>query len=291
MEDWKIFEIKTTEFLNNYFSNTGFTFKSTGGSDSTSSDIGVYFNNNFLKSIEVKCCPAQSGQIVILPEDGEFVFSSRSVYKNNPYSKEIIEHMNKHFKKYNKVSTSGIPIDCDKSIFFKWIQYHYTHNKNSDFVIAGTLDKLKKNIKYINFIKFSEIENNFTVTCPYRKKRSGTSELPKKDENIFLTEFNYFVTENNLKLLNKYWTSVAKNKNKFFIEINKYLNKSDRYFECGDFTSFLSYKSESQGKYKYEVKKRSNTNNPNIVYTLDLLYTNPNYFGIKTLSNYLHSLK
>lgn len=291
MEDWKLFELKVTEFLNDYFNDTGFTFNSTGGSDSTSSDIAVYYNHKFLKSIEVKLCPAQSGQIVILPEDGEFIFSSRSIYKDNPYSSEIISHMNKNFQKYNKVSTAGIPIECDKSIFFKWIEYHYTHDKNSDFVIAGKLDETKQNIQYVNFIKFSEIENHFSVDCPYRKKRSGTSELPNKYENIFLNEFNSFANEKNFKLLKSNWTRSSRGKNKLFIEIDKKLSKSERYLECGDFTSFLSYKDEYLNKYLYEVKKRSNTNNPNIVYTLDLLYKNPNYYGLNSLVNYLNSIK
>lgn len=290
MENWKLFELKVTDFLNDYFNDTRFTFKSTGGSNSTSSDIAIYYDNKLLKSIEVKFCPAQSGQIVVLPIDGEFIFSSRSIYTNNPYSVEIISHMNQNFKKYNKVSSTGIPIDLDNSTFFNWIKYHYTHNKNSDFVIAGTLDKRKENIEYINFIEFPEMDKYFSIKCLYRKKRSGPNELPKKYENIFINKFSSVAYENNFKILNTYWEKPNK-KNKFFIEVDKKFNKFEKYLDCGEFTSFLSYKNEVLNKYIYAVKKRSNTNNPNITYTLDLLYKKPNIYGLNNLIDYLNSIK
>jgi len=172
MKDRKQFEIDSSELLNSRFDNSEFNFAISGGSNSNESDIHIIRNKLYIESIEAKVLPCQSGQVVILPVDGKFIFSSRSIYKDNPFSELILNHMNQNFSKYNKISTGGIPIQFDKSEMFSWIKHHYIQDKSSNYLIAGNLKDFKV------FIPFSEIDSYFDVKCSYRKKRSGTSELP-----------------------------------------------------------------------------------------------------------------
>lgn len=287
MKDWQIFEHKVQKLLTKKFKSTDLIFKSAGGSDSTESDIKIYRNGDEVKSIEVKLCPCQSGQIVILPIDGEFKLSSKSIYKDNPYSNKILNHMNSNFTKYNRVSTKGINLTCDDSIFFNWIEYHYKNHKNSDFIIAGNLDK-DKNIDYINFIPINQISKFFSVESPYRIKKSGTSDLIPKYEDEFRENFTKLSKAKSFNIINCYRKN--DNSKKLYIEIDMKLTGSDLYLVCDNFTSYLSYKKIINGNYKYEVRKRSTTNNPNIVYKLDLLKNVPSNTGNDLLEDYLTKL-
>ncbi|QPJ86418.1 hypothetical protein HH195_11130 [Sarcina sp. JB2] len=274
---WELFEIECTEFLNYKFNDLGFTFTRKGGTNSTETDIAIMKNGAELSCIEAKMPNSQAGQIVILIKDGKFVFSESSVAPNNIFTQSIIDYINDNFDKYNGVSTSSIKIDLDEDILYSRIIEHYTNVKKSEFFITGDIKTGHKAI-----FKCNELKNYFSISAVLRRKRSGTSDLPKKYRKTHLPLINESLSNKSIFI-----TNTTEKSSKFYITLNKEIKEtSAQYITCDEFDIFLA----PEDDYTYRVKKRSNTNNPNVMFELSLKLTLNEDIGLDEFADYLNSL-
>ena len=108
MAAWEEFEEECTRYLqNNYNEFANFVHK--GKSDSTIPDIEVTTKTGRSFYIDVKHCPAQCGQFVLLPDiaRGCFEYSNLNSTSINEYSRAIMNHMNCDFESFKEAGTSG----------------------------------------------------------------------------------------------------------------------------------------------------------------------------------------
>lgn len=175
MKEWEKFEKDCVEFLNDKFKDYA-TFVHQGGSDWTIPDIKVspkIGGDSFY--IEVKKSPAQCGQFVLLPGDGNtFVFSDKTKSKNNADVQKIIAHMEQEFKKFSKVATESgdekIEFEGAEQVFINWIINYYKTKDVKFFITNGHA-----------LIPIDQFGNYFKVTATYRKKKSGSGKPTKKN--------------------------------------------------------------------------------------------------------------
>lgn len=253
---WKKFEEECFCYLQNTYRNTSFEYY--GSSDSTVSDIKAVYNNFF---IEVKSNISQCGQFVVLKTGNVFKYSNRNKTPINKYSDYIINFMNQYFYDFDNAGTSGTDINIDKEIFASWIIDYYKTKSTKYFITKG--------YDYI-IIPLKKIGIYFDITACYRVKKSGSSDPSLKNQNeiievlgnngvIFKFE-NYgrkffIITESNLE-------------NKIKINDNYYqFSKIDR--------------------NKYNVRKLSNTNNANVIFSIKLI---KNYQESEDLKRFLEDL-
>lgn len=249
MDNWEIFEIAATNFLNNYFKSSGVRFDNDGGTNSTVSDIQLFKDDERIANIEAKYSPSQAGQIVLLFNNDTFVLSEASKNIENDFTHQIIEYMNQNYQTFKDVGTSGISINIDQGILFNWVKQTY-QDKGSNWIIAST--------KYQNLLEsdlllvpIMDIDQYFNISATFRRKRSGTAHLPQSRVEEFKSQFNNITTNYTLNKDGK------KYKLKTNINIPS-LTISNDYF--------LSRINQSE----YYVKKRSLTNNANVVFSLVL---------------------
>ena len=124
--------------------NKMFSWHHDGGSDSTVSDIRVTCNNtNTSFYLEVKNAhSSQSAQFTAIPDFKNKKFIHTGVVKTKASAK-IIDHMNKNFEKYSKVSTEGIEIDGIDILLRQHFIEHYKMKKVKFIVFTnGVKDKL-----------------------------------------------------------------------------------------------------------------------------------------------------
>ena len=177
MENWQIFENNVTNFLNENFNELDFT--NTGDRDSTIPDIRVEANNNEL-FIEAKYIPSQSGQIVVLMNNGQFEFSDKSKNTPSSYTYQIIDKLNEDYSTYATVAQSGMNIEIDENILFKWIEQTYL-DKNSKWIISSKkhTDFTKEDLV---FIPINEMKDYFDVSIVLRRKKSGSAKVPASNQ-------------------------------------------------------------------------------------------------------------
>jgi hypothetical protein len=129
---------------------------------------------------------------------------------------------------------------------------------------------------FYNIIPITKIEEVFTISAVFRRKRSGTRDVPMKN----LLEVKGLLTKHltTLGVLNFQIKTLG---NKLILgQLSKSIDNKELYFD----NYFLSY----IGNNEYRVKMRAQTNNPNVVFSM-------NYNGIKSdtgleqLKNYLNT--
>ena len=124
MSLWEKFEQDCTIYLNHQFGKYA-KFVHLGKSNSKVSDIFVDTENKKHFYIDVKHCPAQCGQFVLLPDYSEqiFIYSKSNINKINKYAEIIINYMNSNFDTYSQSGTAGTMIDFTdcQEVFAKWI--------------------------------------------------------------------------------------------------------------------------------------------------------------------------
>lgn len=247
MENWQIFEDNVTNFLSNEFNDV--TFTNTGDRDSTIPDIKVENGNNHL-FIEAKYIPSQSGQIVVLMNNGQFEFSTASKNRLNTYTTQIINKLNQNFNTYSDVEQSSISIDIDTSILFGWIEQTYL-DKNAKWIVSSN--------KHTGFTKndlilipISEMNNYFNVSISLRRKKSGSSSVATSRQNEVKTLCR--------GIFNKDIQIIGK---KSYIE----LDTLPRNIHLND--DYCLKKQPLNGNL-YEIRKKGTTNNPNIMFELKL---------------------
>jgi len=254
INNWKIFESKAVNYLQVNYGQYA-SFNQQGGEDSTIPDILVNTKKEQFY-IETKSAKAQSGQFVLFPdyEANQFYFSEKNKTEENELTQIIVEYMNQNWDKYKNVSTEGLNIGMSDSIFASWITNYYKSKKVKYFISGSENDFV--------IIPIDDFSKSFDVTANYRIKRSGTRALPKK---YFSDISEYF------KKL--YQSSIVIKKGKHtYVNTgisNENLDKTFFIIENIEDTTFYLSKDDIYDD-GYRISVRSNTNNPNIIFSINL---------------------
>lgn len=260
---WKEFELNVVKYLNEHYGNDSVNFICKGGSNSTKTDIFVMYNDSNIFNIECKYHKSQSSQFVVYENDKDkfFYFSPRNKsYENDALP--IISHLNENYEYYSRNNNSkkgSAPIICDKRLMSDYIIKNIK-NKASVIISSDFTDNFnpKRPLTITNVTDFSE---NYNVSGMYRYKRSGSRSVIKKD----LTNFQH-----KYELINDRFYVYDPNKKLDDYQDNKKL--------------FLSKDIVMNG-YR-EIRKRSNTNNRNIIFQVEL----KDKFKIHTNKEFLNNI-
>lgn len=267
--NWEYFEDECVEFLNKNYNSYGVQFIGAGGSDSTTSDIHVNTIDGETKfSIDCKMPLSQSGQFVLLIENDKFIFSPRNKSELDDFTKIIIHYMNDNFTKYKNVSTAGIEIKLPSSVFEGWIKTHYS-KLNTKFII--TCNSANEKIIF----PLEKLSTYFTISAHFRFKKSGSSNLPAKDESI-VTNF----------LKNEYasdFKNLSKENKKYLAYFNTPKFKKNFKFKIDNSNYQLAASNESANI----ITKLGTANNANVIFSLkfnDVFDCNDLQFFIDAIS-------
>ncbi len=246
MSKWQNFENKCKEYLDSQYGKYA-KFSLEGGSNANISDIAVKTKSNRKFYIEVKHCPAQCGQFVLLPdvEKRKFIYSSKNALELNENSELIAEYMNDSFDEFLSAGTTGKYIDMENGskIFADWIIQSY-QNKQAEYIITN------------DFIIFpiEKIGQYFDITAKYRIKRSGSGTVGKKNIKAVSEYIKQNYNINSVEMLGK----------KFFI--NSSAPMSNIRFTIGENEYMFSLRDENY----YEIRRLSNTFNANVIFSVKI---------------------
>lgn len=248
MDKWRLFEDSCIDYLNQTYGNEGLEFIGTGKSDSTSSDIKVMKHGQKIFNMESKMPESQSGQFVLIDNDGKFIFSGKNKSQENEFTDLIINYINSNYSIFKNVSTKSIPINLPTNIFEEWIKGHYI-NKDVEFVITSDSND--------NFIIFpiDKYGDYFEIKANFRIKTSGSRELSKKYEHIVKRLF-----EENFAPCHIEW----KGSKAYIVSDINIANKTKLY------GSNYRYQFNIEDN-KYLIKMLSNTNNANVIFSIVLI--------------------
>ena len=254
MQNWEIFENECVSYLEGSFTNSDFQFVSSGGANSSVSDIEVYDNEkNNVFDIEVKLSPCQSGQFVTVVKKGQFILSPRNKFKNS-FSNKIIILLNENFEFFNKVEQAALDLCIDDDVLYSWIKEHYK-SKNSLFIITSEVLKGYKAI-----IPIDDLEKYFEISACLRRKKSGTSNVSKSGQNEAIIELKKSIPHGEKireVLIGDKIFIEFENKSKLISRANR--NIGDSYFLSPD----------NRGFGYYTLRKKSKTNNINVIFSLN----------------------
>ena len=247
------FELESLNFLKEYYSyNDSIQYVHHKTTDSTHSDIEVLINGESKFFIEAKDTNAQSGQFVLIPDDESktFLFSSKNKSNPNSITDIIITHMNGQYDNFKNAGKSGCEINLDSKNFIDWIISYYKQ-KNVRYIITK-----RENMIILPIDRFGEY---FNVSAKYRSKKSGSNPPAKRDipDIISILECRLKInTDSIIRVLEQ-------GKNKLFVVSKQ--NLSGTKFDYGKYTYYLSNREEPIG---YEVRRLSNTNNMNVIFSI-----------------------
>ncbi len=244
---WEVLEENCLKYLKGKYGQE--LFVGYGQSDSTIPDIKVNVGSNTF-FIEVKSDKAQSGQFVLLPNKMEkkFKFSAGNKSEEDDYTAQIIDYMNRKFDYFCEAGTKGIELLMPEEIFAGWIKKYYRGKGVKYFITYNEM-----NDQYIIFPleKFGEY---FNVGAMYRVKKSGSSDIPKKDIDMVIEK---------IKGEGKYVDSNINGK-KLYIIGDESLGATTYTIENYD------YIFNKIGMGTFHVRKLSNTYNANVIFNISL---------------------
>lgn len=248
MTKWKEFEIQCTDFLNKRFGAYARFFHQ-GGSDSTVSDILVKTKSGNSFFIDAKHSPAQCGQFVLLPDldTGTFEYSRLNINSINRYAEIIMDFMNDDFDAFVQAGTAGkdINIPNGSDIFTNWIIQVYKE-KGVEFFITN-------NYTILSIERFGEY---FNVTARYRIKRSGSSNIGRsriKPLMDYISTLDCVITDSRVA------------EDKLFVISPQQLYDHKFIFRGNEYMFSLR---ECECENEYELRKLSNTNNANVIFSI-----------------------
>lgn len=244
MAGWQSFEQQCCDYLNRAYGSERVRFICDGGSDSTSPDIIVIIDGVNKFNIEVKSPQAQSGQFVVLNENGELIFSPRN-RSNIEDALPFLTYMNANYDRYATATTSGVDLEMDPDEYNEWIINHYLE-KNERFVIT------KDAYSFIIF-PTQRYGEYFDTECTYRIKKSGSNEVPKSIANS-VSELFGGVT---------YRYELGK---KLCVISSKRYTKGTK-LTLGDYDYMVSAVLDDGALY---IRRLSNTNNANVIFSISL---------------------
>lgn len=281
MAGWEKFEKECYDYLKQAYQRTQNTITSFGKSDSNKPDIEIATPKQTFY-VEVKSDQAQCCQFVLFPNENtkSFDFSCGNKCSQGNNCSSIIEYMNKHYNKYCGVGSAGIPIDVDKSILYGLVaDFHI--EKNVRFFMT-------KNDKYLIF-PLESFSNYFDIHAYYRRKPSGSSEPNQNSNNAeILSGLQQERIQGTLT-----YRQTKPNKTRCFIDTPQYLHAQRML--CDEYT--YQFKENSYSKaislhenQVFEVRRLSNTSNPNVICQLTLkkgICQNPS--DLATFEQYLRT--
>lgn len=274
---WELFEDECYNYLQEKFFSME-QIEKFGAADSTKADIKICLDKKEF-FIEVKSSDAQCGQFVLFPngDTKKFDFSKHNKVSNTTNSKKIISHMNENFKKYEKPNTKGIEISVSENTLHEWICDVYRAKQVEFFITKG---------KEFIILPIKKFSNYFSVTACYRKKRSGSSEPNEKNN---LSEIKEGL-ENEKIIGDVKFIKNEKNRCFLFTKIDN-IDKVKVY--CQNYTYYIvnnkhsKKQSKDDGYYVYEIRRLSNTSNPNVICQLSLIKDTQEQEDLLEFSNYI----
>ncbi len=276
MEKWKDFENEMTGYLKQMLKDYDVLVKQYGNVNSTISDIEITINSNKKKFyVEVKMPVSQTSQFVVEIKNNKFVYGSINKFKGNQYSDKIINILNNDYNLYSKVAQKNIIVPVPETVAFNWIISNMK-NKNVAFIIS--VDNAG-NKKVFSLKQFNEFFNIKTI---FRRKKSGSQNLPKKYCEDFKKHLDLKYSE--------YKYSLNNNGKKLYLDLPLDLNKNECYIDSDLLLDGKRYFLSNKGNGKYEIRITSSTNNPNIIFELSLKNnTNFDIFTIQCLIEYINN--
>lgn len=259
-DKWEELENKCHKYLLDIYGNYH-KIEAFGKSDSTKADIKVITATNNEFFIEVKSKNSQCCQFVLFPNDEtkEFDFSKKNKVPFLDSCKKITKYMSTSYTKYSKVNKKGISININDSVLYDLVKDYYS-KKNVKFFMTENTD-----IIIFPLEKFSDY---FDIEAIYRKKGSGSSEPCEKNNH---SEILQGLSDENLLGTIEYEN--VGNKRRCFIHSDTFLHKKK--IMCENYT--YQFKDNKYSKtiaktkqYVFEVRRLSNTNNPNVICELSL---------------------
>ena len=241
--DWRKQEITCFNYLNDKFSDYA-DFELRGGADSDVSDIYVSTENNSGFYIDSKKENSQCSQFVVVFDENEnkYKYSDRDRLEADENSLKIVEYMNENKEQFKTAGTRGMKIEFeDSNKVFRDYLTDSLHKKNIRFIIS------KDNI----LIPVENIDDYFDIKCCYRKKKSGSRNIPKKN---YKTVCDYLI-ENKID-----YKTID---NKIYV---KGLDKGYKFNINND----VYYVSTPESNGFAKVRILSKTANSNVIFTLKL---------------------
>lgn len=245
---WQEFENLCVTFLTNkYTLSHGITFSILGGSDSTKPDIKATTIYGRAFFMEAKMPTAQSGQFVVLNNNSHLYISPKNAGALNPHSQAVVDYMSSNLPVYANPGTSGADLPLPKELMASWIKSHYK-NKGVKYIISSP------NYKNFVIIPISKLDEYFEISAKYRVKRSGSRSPGSKD----VQEVSALVGE--------LPQSVFSEGKKYFIKSTRLINKQKLVGAKASYQFNLT-----QNSSVFEIKKLSNTANPNVIFSINLV--------------------
>lgn len=239
-QDWESFEEDCYSYLKAKYPYASFVDLGKHNSNVPDIIVGAAHNEFYM---EIKKPVAQSGQFVLKPLNGKFIFSSSNKTTQNAYTEKIISEMNRSFEKFSNAGTSGEKISLPDSIFSSWIMDYYT----------------KKGVKYFiskrdNFVIFptERFPEYFDVSAIYRVKKSGSTNPSSNN----LSEI--------LQCSKGKITSYSWQDGKLFVVSS--------FYDDGDKIEGIQYNYQLNqvGTNRFNVRRLSNTANANVIFSISL---------------------
>ena len=255
MENWEIVEQECVQHLIETYKDSKVVFDHKGGSDSSQSDIKVLKDNKTLFYIEAKSANAQCGQFVVLDKCGKFVYSpGNKIQPASEFSEEFIQIMQKSYAKFKACGKMGtdFPSTCQK-LEYDWVKDYYSKKKTAFFIVEKSLGNKSAD----NFLIFplSKFQNYFDISATYRIKTSGSNNPNAKD----VPEIISTLQNNGINVLNKGFEGKH-----YYIYANGLKNKQQIHGPN------YRWQFNQEGEGKYQVRKLSNTNNANVIFSISL---------------------
>ncbi len=236
-----------------------------GKSDSTKADVELTVTPDNSFFVEIKENKSQCCQFVVFPNEASKSFDVSADVKSPDTNnrRAIVEYMNDNYETFCAVNTTGISINIDSEVLYGWVNDFYKPKNVRFFMTKGN--------EYIitPIENFSEL---FNISAVYRIKKSGSAN-PNQRNNLTEIEEG-FHREGLLGQLE--FIKVGKKYKCFF---HSKSNNNEKSIVCNEYTYLLkenkySAKISKKENFVYEVRRLSNTANPNVICELSLKYRN-----------------
>ena len=262
MKNWKQYEVNSCKYLSDNIKMSNITFVHKGGSDSNESDIEVFYKGNKIFSIESKLSPSQCGQIVVIEnENNELVISTKMRFVNSN-SSQIISTINQNLE-----------LKCSNDILIKWVKEHYKNKGSLFFITSNTINGFN------SIVPIDLIDKYFNITAVVRRKRSGTRSVPKRELGNVKNQTSTHLSNKGVKQYN-----LIEESNNLYLIMEDETNMDSKIKYFGNY--FIS---ETDISKKYKIKVRAQTNNINIVFSIQYIGEQKN-IGLNLVKDKINQL-
>lgn len=267
---WKKFEENVYDFIKSNLDFNNIHIVHMGNSNSTVSDIDFYHKSNKIFTIECKQAHSQASQFVVKKDEvnKKFFWSQSNKSPKDSAAEKIINSMNNDFEYYSQVNKDDkldVDLICGRSLMFERV-ISQIKSKASFIASSNHMTNFSKENPLL-ICKIDDIPENFDITGKYRVKKSGSSELPKKERFKYNKKYKDKILEVDGKIY------ILDPKKEYTPE------KEGEYFS-----------KELDDKGYREIRKLSKTKNANVIFSLNLK-KHIQHTNLEFLKNYLNSYK